>query len=233
MYLPHHFTADDAAQVEAFVDAVGSADLVTFDGSKPVASLIPVIWDRSQGSPGRLLGHLARGNPQWKSVSPDTVALAIVHGPQAYVSPSWYPSTARHGRMVPTWNYVSVHFTGPLTVHQDPEWLRDMVTRLTERYEEPRPRPWAVADAPPEYIDGQLRAIVGVELTIATVEAKYKLSQNRDADDQAGALEGLRGEPGPGPAAIAGLMAERMAEQVPEPAADQGPDRAPGAAARS
>ena len=120
MYLPHHFTADDAAQVEAFVDAVGSADLVTFDGSKPVASLIPVIWDRSGGSPGRLLGHLARGNPQWKSVSPDTVALAIVHGPQAYVSPSWYPSTARHGKMVPTWNYVSVHFTGPLTVHRDP-----------------------------------------------------------------------------------------------------------------
>jgi transcriptional regulator len=114
--------------------------------------------------------------------------------------------------MVPTWNYVSVHFTGPLTVHRDPEWLRDVVTRLTRRYEDSRPRPWAVADAPPEFIDGQLRAIVGVELTISTVEAKYKLSQNRNADDQAGALEGLRGEPGPGPAAIAGLMADRMTD---------------------
>ena len=191
---------------------MGAADLVTFDGSKPVASLIPVIWDRDAGEHGRLLGHLALANPQWKSVSAGTVALAIVHGPQAYVSPSWYPSTARHGKMVPTWNYVSVHFTGPLTVHRDPEWLRAMVTRLTGRYEESRPRPWAVTDAPPEFIDAQLRAIVGVELTIATVEAKHKLSQNRNADDQAGALEGLRGEPGPGPAAIAGLMAGRMTD---------------------
>ena len=212
MYLPRHFTAADAAQVEAFVGAMGAADLVTFDGSKPVASLIPVIWDRDAGEHGRLLGHLALANPQWKSVSAGTVALAIVHGPQAYVSPSWYPSTARHGKMVPTWNYVSVHFTGPLTVHRDPEWLRAMVTRLTGRYEESRPRPWAVTDAPPEFIDAQLRAIVGVELTIATVEAKHKLSQNRNADDQAGALEGLRGEPGPGPAAIAGLMAGRMTD---------------------
>jgi transcriptional regulator len=212
VYLPRHFTAADAAQVEAFVDAMGAADLVTFDGSKPVASLIPVIWDRDAGEHGRLLGHLALANPQWKSVSAGTVALAIVHGPQAYVSPSWYPSTARHGKMVPTWNYVSVHFTGPLTVHRDPEWLRAMVTRLTGRYEESRPRPWAVTDAPPEFIDAQLRAIVGVELTIATVEAKHKLSQNRNADDQAGALEGLRGEPGPGPAAIAGLMAGRMTD---------------------
>ncbi len=204
MYLPRHFTAADAAEVEAFVEAVGAADLVTFDGSKPIASLIPVIWDRAGG---RLLGHLALANPQWQSVPAGTVALAIVHGPQAYVSPSWYPSTTRHGKMVPTWNYVSVHFTGPLTVHRDPEWLRDVVTQLTRRHEEARPRPWAVTDAPPEFIDAQLRAIVGVELTIATVEAKHKLSQNRNADDQAGALAGLRGEPGPGAAAIAGLMA--------------------------
>ena len=215
VYVPRHFTAADAAEAEAFVDAVGAADLVTFDGSKPVASLIPVIWDRDAGEHGRLLGHLALANPQWKSVSPGAVALAIVHGPQAYVSPSWYPSTARHGQMVPTWNYVSVHFTGPLTVHRDPEWLRDVVTRLTRRHEESRPRPWSVADAPAEFIDGQLRAIVGVELTISTVEAKYKLSQNRNADDQAGALEGLRGEPGPGPAEIAQMMADRRAG-VPE-----------------
>ncbi len=215
VYLPRHFRAADAAEAEAFVDAVGAADLVTFDGSKPVASLIPVIWDRDAGGHGRLLGHLALANPQWKSVSPGAVALAIVHGPQAYVSPSWYPSTARHGQMVPTWNYVSVHFTGPLTVHRDPEWLRDVVTRLTRRHEESRPRPWSVADAPAEFIDGQLRAIVGVELTISTVEAKYKLSQNRNADDQAGALEGLRGEPGPGPAEIAQMMADRRAG-VPE-----------------
>jgi transcriptional regulator len=211
VYLPRHFAAHDAAEVVAFVDAVGAADLVTFDGTKPVASLIPVLWDRdgaAEGEYGRLLGHLALANPQWRSAGPDTVALAIVHGPQAYVSPSWYPSTARHGKMVPTWNYVSVHFTGPLTVHRDPEWLRDVVTWLTARHEAGRPSPWLVTDAPDEFIDSQLRAIVGVELTITTVEAKEKLSQNRNPEDRAGALDGLRGEPGPGPAAIAARMTE-------------------------
>jgi transcriptional regulator len=207
VYLPPHFTAPDAADVAAFVDAVAAADLVTFDGTKPVASLIPIIWDRDSGEYGRLLGHLALANPQWQSVSAGTTALAIVHGPQTYVSPSWYPSTARHGRTVPTWNYVTVHFTGPLTVHRDPEWLRDVVTRLTERHEKPRPAPWVVTGAPPDYINGQLRGIVGVELAVASVEAKHKLNQNRSAEDQAAVAEALRAEPGPGAADIAELMA--------------------------
>lgn len=212
MYLPPHFTAPDAADVAAFVDAVAAADLVTFDGTKPVASLIPIIWDHDAGersdtgNHGRLLGHLALANPQWESVTAGTTALAIVHGPQAYVSPNWYPSKARHGRVVPTWNYVTVHFTGPLTVHRDPEWIRDVVTRLTRRHEGARPAPWAVTDAPPGYINGQLRGIVGVELTIATVEAKHKLSQNRGADDRASVAEALRAESGPGAAEISALM---------------------------
>ena len=206
MYLPPHFTARDTADVAAFVDAVAAADLVTFDGTKPVASLIPIIWDQEAGDHGRLLGHLALANPQWQSVTDGAVALAIVHGPQAYVSPNWYPSKARHGRVVPTWNYVTVHFTGVLTVHRDPGWLRDVVTRLTERHEAPRPHPWAVSDAPPGYLDGQLRGIVGVELTIATVEAKHKLSQNRGADDRASVAAALRDEPGPGAAEISALM---------------------------
>jgi transcriptional regulator len=207
VYLPKHFAARDRAAVEAFVDGAGAADLVTFDGTKPIASLIPIIWDRPGGTgPGRLLGHLALQNPQWRYVGPDTIALAIVHGPQAYVSPSWYPGTARHGKVVPTWNYVSVHFTGRLTVHRDSEWVREVVGLLTARHEAGRPAPWHVSDAPRDFIDGQLRAIVGVELAIATVEAKEKLSQNRDAADRAGALDGLRHEPGAGPAAIADLM---------------------------
>jgi transcriptional regulator len=218
VYLPAHFTAPPAADVAAFVAAVASADLVTFDGTKPVASLIPVIWDRETGGHGRLLGHLALANPQWKSVAAGSSALAIVHGPQAYVSPAWYPSKARHGRVVPTWNYVTVHFTGPLTVHRDPEWLRDVVTRLTQRHEARRLEngssgagssgagPWAVTDAPPDYINGQLRGIVGVELTIDTVEAKHKLSQNRSAEDQAAVAGALAAEPGAGPAEVAALM---------------------------
>jgi transcriptional regulator len=110
--------------------------------------------------------------------------------------------------VVPTWNYVTVHFTGPLTVHRDPEWLRDVVTRLTRRHEDQRATPWAVTDAPPDYINGQLRGIVGVELAIVTVEAKHKLSQNRSAEDQASVAAALAGEPGPGPAGAAALMRE-------------------------
>lgn len=206
MYLPSHFTAPQTADVAAFVAAAATADLVTFDEVKPVASLIPVIWEQDTGGHGRLLGHLALANPQWQSVAPGSSALAIVHGPQAYVSPSWYPSAARHGRVVPTWNYVTVHFTGALTVHRDPEWLRDVVTRLTRRHENHRDAPWAVTDAPPDYINGQLRGIVGVEVTIDTVEAKRKLSQNRSAEDQAAVAAALSGEPGPGPAGVAALM---------------------------
>jgi transcriptional regulator len=243
MYLPRHFTVIDLAQITAFVDAAQSADLVTFDGTKPVSTLLPVIWDRpdslraapgagteagvgtdvrtaggagadvgdgGEAGFGRLLGHIAIANDQWKTAQPRAQALAIVHGPQAYISPSWYEAKARHGRVVPTWNYEAVHLTGAVTFHQDPEWLRHFVTRLTRRHEGGREHPWAPSDAPPEYIDGQLRAIVGVELTITAIEAKQKLSQNRSELDREGVVAGLRGEPGQGPAAIAAAMAAQL-----------------------
>jgi transcriptional regulator len=216
VYLPRHFTMTDLAAVAAFVDAAGAADLVTFDGSRPVATLLPVIWDRPAGFPdpdaghGVLVGHLALANPQWQTVQPDSMALAIVHGPQAYVSPSWYESKTRHGRVVPTWNYETVHLTGRLTVHRDPEWLRTLVSRLTRRHEEPRAQPWAVTDAPPEFVNGQLKGIVGVELAITTVEAKDKLSQNRSAMDQAGVVEGLREQDDPEAVVIADHIAANL-----------------------
>jgi transcriptional regulator len=219
MYLPRHFAVTDAVQIAKFVDGVGAADLVTFDGTRPIATLLPVIWERPAAWPaealatggwGRLLGHVALANPQWQTVQPGSQALAIVHGPQAYISPSWYESKARHGRVVPTWNYATVHLTGAVTVHRDPEWLRTLVTRLTRRHEAGREQPWAVTDAPPDYVNGQLRAIVGIELTIAAVEAKRKLSQNRSVADQEGALTGLRGEDCPGASAVADMMAEDL-----------------------
>ncbi len=227
MYLPRHFTWTDMAKIEAFVDAAQSADLVTFDGTRPVATLLPVIWDRPDRPPagngardpdeevepgryGRLLGHIAIANTQWKTAAPGAEALAIVHGPQAYVSPTWYEAKTRHGRVVPTWNYETVHLTGAVTFHLDAEWLRELVTRLTGLHEGGRQRPWAVTDAPPEYIEGQLRAIVGVELAITSIEAKQKLSQNRSELDREGVVAGLRDEPGPGPAAIADLIAGQL-----------------------
>jgi transcriptional regulator len=224
MYIPRHFSWDDLDQIGAFVDRAQAADLVTFDGTRPVATLLPVIWDRpapadagaAEPGPdgyGRLLGHIAIANPQWQTAAPGAEALAIVHGPQAYVSPAWYESKARHGRVVPTWNYETVHLTGTVTFLQDAAWLRELVTRLTRRHEGARAHPWAITDAPPEYIDGQLRAIVGVELTVTAVEAKQKLSQNRSELDRAGVIAGLRDEPGPGPAEIADLMAADLAGQ--------------------
>ena len=231
MYLPHHFTVTDLAQITAFVDAAQSADLVTFDGTRPVSTLLPVIWDRPEfateaaagaasatdtsggidpGSYGRLLCHMAIANEQWQTALPGAQALAIVRGPQAYISPGWYESKSRHGRVVPTWNYEAVHLTGTIEFRQDTEWLRSFVTRLTKLHEAEREYPWAVSDAPPEYIDGQLRAIVGVEFTITAIEAKQKLSQNRSDLDRDGVVAGLRGVPGAGPAAIANAMAAQL-----------------------
>jgi transcriptional regulator len=224
MYIPAHFAADDLEEIASFVERAGSADLVTFDGIQPVATLLPVIWDRpaapgARGADGtahgRLLGHIARSNPQWSTAQADVAALAIVHGPQAYISPSWYQSTREHGRTVPTWNYTTVHFTGPVTFHRDDDWLRDMVTRLTERYEAGREGRWWVDDAPEQFIAGQLRAIVGVEMRIERIEAKNKLSQNRTPQDRANVIEALRAEPDDGSHAISELMAEREAQVTP------------------
>jgi transcriptional regulator len=232
MYIPPHFAADDDLdEIAAFVHQAGSADLVTFDGTQPVATLLPIIWERPEGQEahdksggpgeyeaadseyGRLLGHVALNNPQWSNAQPGVPALAIVRGPQAYISPSWYQSTREHGRTVPTWNYTTVHFTGPVTFHRDSDWLRDVVTRLTERYEEGREGRWWVDDAPEKFIAGQLRAIVGVEMAIRRIEAKTKLSQNRTPQDRANVIEALRAEPDDGSHAIARLMTEREAAE--------------------
>jgi transcriptional regulator len=211
MYIPAHFSVADLEHIAALVERAGAADLVTFDGERLSATLLPVIWDRSAGEHGRLLGHIALANPQWKSAGGGLPGLAIVHGPQAYISPSWYASRKEHGRVVPTWNYTTVHFTGPVKFHQDPEWLRDVVTRLTERYEHGRPDRWHVSEAPEAYIAGQLRGIVGVELTVTQIEAKDKLSQNRGAADRAGVIAALSGEQDQQAREIAGLMAAREA----------------------
>jgi transcriptional regulator len=189
VYLPH-FNRMDEADVPSFLDSIGTAELVTTgaDGY-PVATLMPFLRDGD-----RLLMHMARGNPHWQAIEPGTPALAIVAGAQAYVSPAWYATKQEHGRVVPTWNYSAVHLTGVVTAHHDEAWLRDVVERLTDRHEAHRPERWAVDDAPADYIAKQLRAIVGIELTVQRVEAKAKLSQNRSADDRAGVVTGLEAQ---------------------------------------
>jgi transcriptional regulator len=192
MYVPRFNAMDDADEIRDLVRTVGSAELVTVgpDGF-PNATLLPVIWEGD-----RLLFHMARANSQWTTLEAGHPALAIVTAAQAYISPSWYPSKNEHGRVVPTWNYSAVHFTGRVEAHQDAGWLLDAVTHLTDLHEQDREEPWAVSDAPARYIEKQLRAIVGIEMSIEKVEAKAKLSQNRSEEDRNGVIAGLRREGG-------------------------------------
>lgn len=187
--MPAHFAVDDAG-VQALLDGVQAADLVTATEDGLVATLLPFVHDPSVGPHGALLGHLARNNDQWARPVVGE-ALVIVRGPDAYVSPSFYASKAEHGRVVPTWNYVTAHVYGELVVHDDAAWVEALVRRLTDRHEHGSASPWSVDDAPPAYVAGQLRAIVGVELRISRVEAKAKLSQNRPAADVDGVVVGL------------------------------------------
>lgn len=190
MYIPAHFTPDGALVAE-LLHHHGAADLVTLTTQGLAATMLPFIYVPDAGEHGALHGHLARDNPQWK-LPAQGEALVIVRGPDAYISPSWYASKAEHGRVVPTWNYVTAHVYGRFTVHDDAAWTEDLVRRLTAKHEAGSARPWAVDDAPPEFIAGQLRAIVGVELRISRIEAKAKLSQNRPAADVEGVIDGLR-----------------------------------------
>jgi len=189
MYVPKHFAADDA-DIRALLDNHGAADLITSTSDGLLATFLPFIFDPAVGERGALLGHVARNNAQW-SRPPIGDAMVIVRGPDAYISPSWYASKAEHGRVVPTWNYVTAHVYGELVVHDDPVWLDALVRRLTDRHEQGNPEPWSVDDAPTRFIAGQLRAIVGLELVITRIEAKLKLSQNRPPADIAGVLAGL------------------------------------------
>jgi transcriptional regulator len=213
VYIPHFNALDGISEIQALVMRVGSAQLVTTgpDGF-PLASMLPVIWDPAGN---RLVMHMAKANQHWKAIEPNTPALAVVTGPEAYVSPAWYATKVEHGKVVPTWNYSAVHFTGRLTIEHDPEWLREAVTWLTELHENRREtaghEAWSVDDAPDKYVNGQLRAIVGIQLVIERVEAKAKLSQNRSDADRAGVVSGLRAEGGTrGEAQVADRMAEDL-----------------------
>jgi len=201
VYQPAHgkFQVEDPAALLTELCAVVPATLVTHDGDGFRASILPMLFDPDDGPNGTLRGHLARGNPQWREIEASTAAdgagagaaLAIFDGPDAYISPAWYEEKRLTGKVVPTWNYVTVQAHGTITTIHDPDWLIPHVGRLVARHEAGRSHPWALTDAPADYVATQARAIVGLELRIARLEAKAKLSQNRSAADIAGAIEGL------------------------------------------
>ena len=208
MYTPPFNRADDEDELRALVAQVRAGWLVTNGrDAAPSATYLPVIWRDDT-----VIAHLAKANPHWREIEPETPALLIVTGPDAYVSPTWYAAKAEHGKVVPTWNYTAVHLSGSARVHEDPEWLRMAVEELTDEHERHRQEPWHVADAPDSYLEGQLRGIVGIELTVSKVEGKAKLSQNRSQPDREGVVAGLRQSGRPDEQGVADLMESALEE---------------------
>jgi transcriptional regulator len=204
MYLPSHFAESRVEVLHEAIRGAGLATLVTLGTDGLDASHLPLLLEPEPGPLGKLVGHVARANPQWSATPDGAPALVILLGPDAYVTPSWYATKRETGRVVPTWNYLAIHAHGTVRFFHERERLLDVVTRLTDRHEQPRAHPWKVSDAPPDYLDDMLKGIVGVELAITRLEGKWKASQNRNEADRRGVEEGLRGEGQPTMAALVG-----------------------------
>jgi transcriptional regulator len=190
MYRPDLFRVDDVAQMHALMRARPFAALVSNGASGLYASHMPTVL-KEAGSHGAIEFHLARANPHWKELAEGHEALMIFQGAEGYVTPNWYPSKAQHGKVVPTWNFAVVHAYGHPQVMQDAAWLRQNVTELTAQQEEDQPRPWAPSDAPDTFITAMVRGIVGFRFVITRIEGKWKMNQNREAQDRAGVVKGL------------------------------------------
>lgn len=192
MYLPKNFEVDNLTEIKRFVSQIASADLVTVNPEGlPLATLMPCIWEEDGSEYGKLIMHMSKGNEQWKSIRTGDLALAIIHGVQAYVSPNNYLTKKESGKVVPTWNYTSVHLSGSVNITHEEGELLEMVSKLTNIHEAKEDNPWQVSDAPTEFISAQLKAIVGITMQIYKVEAKAKLNQNRSDADRMGVIAAL------------------------------------------
>lgn len=207
MYLPRHFAQEDPAALHALMREHPLAMLVHLGPDGLTADHVPLEFDAAANV---LRGHVARANPLWQQAAGQPV-LAVFRGPEAYVSPSWYPSKAEHHKVVPTWNYAVVHAHGPLQVVDEAPWLHALVTRLTAHHETPQPRPWAVADAPEAFVQQMLRAIVGIQIPVERLLGKWKVSQNRSTADRDGVAAALAAHP------MADLVVSAAAPKPPAP----------------
>jgi transcriptional regulator len=196
MYQPPAFREDDLAILQAFIGAHPLGLLISAGEAGLLANPIPFLLYRDEGDKGVLRCHLSRANGQWQALRDGADALVVFQGTDSYVTPSWYPAKAEHGKVVPTWNYAIVQVRGAARVIDDAAWLHANVSALSDSHEAGRQKPWSVADAPSDYVAAQLRGIVGVEIPIATIEGKFKFSQNRPEADRRGVAEGLSMEPG-------------------------------------
>lgn len=207
MYVPPAFREEDLPSIHRVMREARLVQLVTSGPDGLIATPLPMLLAADEGEQGVLYGHMARANPHWRTPVAGE-ALAIFMGPDAYVTPSWYATKQRDGKVVPTWNYVAVHAYGPVEFFDDAERLLRVVAGLTDRQESTRAAPWAVSDAPADYIAAMLRGIVGVRLPIVRIDAKRKMSQNRNPEDRAGVAAGLAGSDDPLDRAAARAMPE-------------------------
>lgn len=208
MYIPAAFKEERPERMVELMRAHPLATLVTMGSEGLVASHLPMLYEAAQDGAGVLHGHLAKGNPQWKDLREGVEALAIFHGPEVYISPSWYVTKQETGRVVPTWNYATVHVYGTLEVYTDAERLRGHLAALTASQEGRYEKPWAVDDAPAEYVDGMQRAVVGVTLRIRRMEGKWKMSQNRPVADREAVVAALTAQGDEASLAVAELVKE-------------------------
>lgn len=206
MYVPAHFEETRPEVLHELIREHPLAALVTLGPGGLDANHIPLELDSEPAPLGTLRGHVARGNPVWREFSRDVEALAVFQGPQAYISPAWYQTKRETGKVVPTYNYAVVHAYGPMKVIEDRTWLRGLVERLTNRHEAGRPGAWKVTDAPADFIDQMLGAIVGIEIPLTRLVGKWKVSQNRPAADREGVVKALSGLSNDDARAMSGLV---------------------------
>jgi transcriptional regulator len=210
MYVPKNFEETDKAVLHALIRSHPLGAWVTPGEGGLIANHIPFLLHADRGANGTLVGHVARANPVWKAFSRTLTSVVIFQGPEAYVTPSWYLSRKEHGKVVPTWNYAVVHAHGIPTAIEDREWLLRHVTELTASHESGEAAPWKVSDAPADFIQTMLAAIVGIEIPITTLQGKWKMNQNRPEPDRFAAVAGLRARGSAESAAVANLV-ERAA----------------------
>ena len=209
MYLPAAFAETRVEVLHALMRERPFATLVTRGAEGIAADHLPLRLAVGTDGTCRLLGHVARANPLWRTAA-GSEALAICHGPQAYVTPSWYPTKREHGRAVPTWNYVVVHARGRLAAFDDPQRLRALLDDLVDHHEAMQPEPWRVADAPDDYLATMLGAIVGIEIDVTELTGKWKTSQNQPAENRRGVAAGLGAQGGEEARAMAALVAATL-----------------------
>lgn len=209
MYQPPHFREQRLDVQHALIRAHPLGLLISGGAGGLMANPVPFVLHPEDSERGTLRCHVSRANPHWRELGTVEECLVVFQGPQEYITPSWYETKRATGKVVPTWNYATVHAWGKPRVIEDSEWLRANVEALTRAHEGARPAPWEVNDAPPEFVAAQLRGIVGIEIAIARIEGKWKVSQNRIEEDRTGVVSGLR-EQGAGSEPMAQLVAERL-----------------------